>query len=171
VLCRAEKRPGIGRTRIEPRSIFRRELVNSLGDIAGLAFADELSDWNTCHCNPWARLRLPLVTPSLARTVGDRNLQSAWRAAVEAQREAEEWFVIGYSMPSEDVAIRSLLCRAAGARMAPLAIHVIQHGMDAEPLYRALFPGCVYHPNGLASFLMGRADSRSPVPSDSRPPA
>lgn len=131
--------------------------VNPLGDIGSLAFADELGDWNTCHCNPWARLRLPLVTPSLARTVGDRNLESIWRVATKALQEAEEWFIIGYSMPSEDVAIRSLLCRAAGARGAPLALHVIQHGRSAEPLYRALFPTGVYHPEGLGEFLKARA--------------
>lgn len=131
--------------------------ANPLGDIGALAFADELGDWNTCHCNPWARLRLPLVTPSLARTVGDRNLQSVWRVALEALQQAEEWHVIGYSMPSEDVAIRSLLCRAAGARTKPVSIHVVQHGAGAEPLYQALFPNCVYHSEGLGNFLKARA--------------
>ncbi len=131
--------------------------VNPLGDIGALAFADDLGDWNTCHCNPWARLRLPLVTPSLARTVGDRNLQSIWRVAMEALQEAEEWYVIGYSMPAEDVAIRSLLCRAAGARTKPPAIYVIQHGADAEPIYKALFPKSVYRPEGLRNFLKARA--------------
>lgn len=130
--------------------------VNPFGDIGALAFTDDLGDWNTCHCNPWARLRLPLVTPSLARSVGDRNLQSVWRAAVDALQEATVWYVIGYSMPSEDVAIRSLLCRAAGARTEPLAVQVIQHGRDAEPLYRTLFPDCHYHATGLGAFLQTR---------------
>lgn len=129
---------------------------NSYGRIAELAFVDELNEFNTCHCNPWTRLRLPLVAPSLARTTGDGNLQSIWGAACEALQAAAAWYIIGYSMPSEDVAIRSLLCRAWGSCTLSPQVEVIQWGDATQGLYAALFPGCTYNAGGLAAWLQRR---------------
>jgi hypothetical protein len=39
-------------------------------------------------------------------------LLEIWQTALEALREAETWYIIGYSLPPEDVAIRTILLRA-----------------------------------------------------------
>jgi hypothetical protein len=131
--------------------------VNTLGKVGALAYVGELDATNLCHCNPWARLRVPIVVPSFVRTIGDRNLRSIWSAAADVLRGSDEWYIVGYSMPPEDVAIRSLLCRAAGHRDGELSIRVIQKGRKGEAIYRALFPSCEYHDQGLAGFLSSRS--------------
>jgi hypothetical protein len=57
-----------------------------------------------------------MVAPSMVRDIRDANILQVWMSAVEAMRLAEEWFLIGYSMPAEDIAIRSLLIRAYRGR-------------------------------------------------------
>lgn len=107
--------------------------------------------YNTCWCN--GVLRSILVTPSIVRDVRDANLLGIWKAAVEDLRMADEWIFVGYSLPAEDIAIRSLLLRAWHARRARrLKVRVVQRELPparadaaAQPSetyrrYRLLFP-------------------------------
>ena len=50
--------------------------------------------------------------PSFVREVRDPILLEIWRNALEVLREADRWIVVGYSLPLEDLAIRSMLLRA-----------------------------------------------------------
>src|SRR5205085_10329013 len=59
-----------------------------------------------CHCSP-SRLRSHIVAPSLVRDIRDPNLMNIWKHATEALRRADEWIIIGYSLPPEDIAIKS----------------------------------------------------------------
>jgi NAD-dependent SIR2 family protein deacetylase len=123
--------------------------INVRQRIATLEFWQEVRQYNECHCG--GRLRSVVVTPSVVRDIRDANLLSIWNAALEDLRRAHEWILIGYSLPSEDIAIRSLLLRAYHTRTRPsgLRIRVVQRepadqaarGASVERLrYRAFFP-------------------------------
>lgn len=126
---------------------------NPYGAIAVHAFRDQLDDNNTCICRDDARLQLHIVSPSLVRDVRDASLLSVWRSALEWLRTADEWLIIGYSLPPEDLAVRSLLLRAYTARSQPPRITVIQQGDADRARYKLLFPHCTYDSEGLESFL------------------
>lgn len=104
------------------------------------------NDFNSCECG--GLLKSLLVTPSIVRNIRDATLLSLWNAALEDLRLADEWVMIGYSMPSEDIAIRSLLLRAFHSREnASLRIwvvsydpgHLLEDKRSYLP-YRSLFP-------------------------------
>jgi NAD-dependent SIR2 family protein deacetylase len=126
--------------------------VNVLGDISQNGLKHGVDRWNTCICCDYARLRVNLVTPSLVRQVHDASLLGVWQAATEALRVADQWFLIGYSLPSEDVAIRSLLARAWEGRTEKPKVVVIQKGDDVRQLHELMFPGCEYFRDGLAAY-------------------
>jgi len=123
------------------------------GQIAYQAFRDEIDTNNTCVCGDALRLQLHIVSPSFIREIRDASLLNVWRSALEWMRNAEEWFIICYSLPPEDLAIRSLLLRAYGARRKKPRVTVVQHGVGDRPRYQLLFPGCKYRDDGLAGFL------------------
>lgn len=80
---------------------------------------------NVCVCE--GLLRTIMVVPSAVRDVRDPNLLSVWQAALEEIRRADRLIVVGYSMPSEDTLIRSLLLRAQAARAGrPFDVTVVQ---------------------------------------------
>lgn len=132
--------------------------VNVHGPIGTKAFARTLDEFNTCHCNDWTRLRLHLVTPSLIRTYQDPHLLGIWQAALEALRTADRWVIIGYSLPAEDVSIRSLFLRAwdGHASAGKPRVTVVQRtDPRTEATYRAFFPASSldYRSDGLEAFL------------------
>ena len=89
--------------------------VNPQEAIAYLSFSDRQASANTCECG-WSPLRHLIVAPSMVRDVRDTHLLNVWRSATEALRTATEWFIVGYSLPAEDLAIRSMLLRAFAAQ-------------------------------------------------------
>jgi hypothetical protein len=129
-----------------------RIYINPYGQITYLAFTDQITEANTCHCG-YAPLRQVMVTPSFVRSVRDPNLYQVWQNALEALRSAEEWYIIGYSLPQEDVAIRSLLLRARLGRETCPAIRIFVADEQSRASYELLFPGCVYRVDGFRGFL------------------
>jgi hypothetical protein len=154
--------------------------INPAGPIAYLAFLldDELSadtphakmrrqlrkDFaNVCHCG-YGPLSHVIVAPSFVRDVRDPILLEVWRAALDALRRADTWIIVGYSLPPEDLAIRSMLLRASASRkdhQPPLRVVVVQ-GSRKEPelsRYRLLlpdhefFPGALDREGGLVSYI------------------
>lgn len=120
--------------------------------------------YNVCWCK--GLLRSLLVTPSVVRDVRDASLLGIWKAAVENLRMANEWIFVGYSLPAEDIAIRSLLLRAWHSRRRPgLRVRVIQYetGQGPSPTYqryRLFFPQSAlkdkhYHRDGVNPFVDG----------------
>lgn len=123
--------------------------------IAYLSFNERQSWANTCVCGEWP-LRHLIVAPSMVRDVRDPHLLNVWRSATEALRIAKEWYIIGYSLPAEDLAIRSMLLRAFTARgleegSGPLStrngnagppVTVVLKGDSAVPAYAAMFSKC-----------------------------
>jgi hypothetical protein len=131
--------------------------MNVQGAIGTQAFRQGLSPFNTCICNPETiRLRLHLVTPSLVRQTHDAHLLGIMQASLELLRKAERWFIVGYSLPPEDVAIRSLFLRAWDASLVKPHITVVQRAnVETENVYRAFFPraNLTYRTDGLEGFL------------------
>jgi hypothetical protein len=114
---------------------------------------------NTCHCG-YRPLRHMIVAPSFVRAVRDPILLEVWRSALEALRQADEWIIVGYSLPPEDVAIRSMLLRAYQGRDTKERprIVVVQKA-ETEPeltRYRLLFPQRCYVAGGLEAYLDSR---------------
>ena len=88
------------------------------------------------------------------RTVRDANLLEVWKNSLQLLIEADRWIFIGYSFPTEDIAIRSMIVRAFHARRtAPPDITVVQYDTAAEARYRLLFPKCEYLTGGLGAWL------------------
>ena len=73
--------------------------------------------------------------------------------ALAWMRSAARWVIVGYSLPPEDLAIRSLLLRAYTTAVEPPEVVVVQNGDKARPNYELLFPGCDYRNDGLEEFL------------------
>ena len=134
--------------------------VNPVGPIAYLSFlleqepdpkapADAVRQalWdggaNQCHCGH-RPLRHVIVAPSIVRDMRDVILVEIWRNALAALRRAKTWIIVGYSLPPEDVAIRSVLLRARVGRdpNPPPDVIVVQKGNREPELtrYGLLFP-------------------------------
>lgn len=99
------------------------------------------SNATQCHCL-YRPLRHLMVAPSFVRDLRDTNLQHVWRSALETLRAAEEWYIAGYSLPAEDIAIRAMFLRALHGRddQRPPEVTVVQKGRDAYPRYQLLLP-------------------------------
>jgi NAD-dependent SIR2 family protein deacetylase len=129
--------------------------MNPDGDISFRAFEREKYDDNTCHCGHYP-LRHVIVAPSTVRSYRIPQVLSTWVAATEALRTAEEWVFAGYSLPAEDLAIRSMLFRAWNARgenTPSPGITVVQNSRQAEPAYRLLFGKVDYVEGGFENWL------------------
>jgi hypothetical protein len=110
---------------------------------------------NQCHCG-YRPLRHVIVAPSFVRDMRDPILLEAWRNAFEALRRADEWVIVGYSLPPEDVAIRSMFLRAYQGREAgkPRVIAVQREKKEPESTrYDLLFPGHTYVGGGLSAYI------------------
>jgi hypothetical protein len=73
------------------------------------------SDEETCFCLYYP-LEPVIIAPTALQDIDNPHLTNVWIAAHQALEEAEEWTVVGYSLPSEDLAIRGLLYRALEVR-------------------------------------------------------
>jgi hypothetical protein len=134
--------------------------VNTTGDVVAQAFREGKVDYNnTCVCGH-GPVRAVLVAPSMVRSVLDPNLLTIWRSALEALRLADEWVIAGYSLPPEDIAIRSILVRAFHARDRRPRIRVVQLERDSrtEDRYRLLFPEVGFEYGGFERFVESLPD-------------
>lgn len=129
---------------------------------------------NRCHCG-FLPLRHIIVAPSFVRNVRDPILLEIWRSAQEALRQADHWIIIGYSLPPEDVAIRSMLLRAYQGRDTPPPRVTVIQKEEKEPertRYKLLFPENSYRyvSGGLAGYLAAPAPAVvTPPPSPGTP--
>lgn len=130
--------------------------INPYGSIVGLAFQERATANNTCICSDSLRLKSVLVAPSLVRDIRDSNLLQIWKAALEAIRTADRIIFIGYSLPAEDLAIKSIVMRALNGRDKSPApeVHVVQYGTAAKPNYENIFgKGIKYYSKGLQEYI------------------
>lgn len=131
--------------------------INTVGSIHQQAFREDKIDYNnTCLCGH-GPVRTVIVAPSMVRSIRDPDLLTIWRSALEALRTADEWILAGYSLPPEDITIRSILLRALHGRgdAPPPRIRVVQRAPDAglEGRYRLLLPQSTFEYEGFGGFV------------------
>jgi hypothetical protein len=98
------------------------------------------SDYDSsCICNDSQQLEAVIVSPSFVRSTRGGNIAAVWKNALDVLRLANEWLIIGYSFPDEDLAIRALFTRAYGARSRLPHITVIQRGEQSRTRYAGFF--------------------------------
>src|SRR5207249_3724515 len=93
---------------------------------------------NTCFCSE-TKLEPQIVSPSFVRRLEDLNLLNIWSHTHNLLCRAGHWIIIGYSLPEEDVSIRSLFTRALHYREGSLKVTVIQRSESEREKYNALF--------------------------------
>ena len=133
--------------------------INPFGSIVHQEFREEKDDSNICICNKEMRLKSVLVAPSIVRDIRDSNLLQIWKGALEAIRTADKIIMIGYSLPAEDLAIKSIILKGingrAGNNMPQL--EVVQFGEQAKPNYQNIFGNVFkaanYYKDGLEAYL------------------
>jgi len=131
--------------------------INPWGSIAHQPFRRDVDSDNTCYCSDRVRLRNVLVAPSLVRDIRDPNLLQIWKGAMEAIRTADKLIFIGYSLPAEDLAIKSIIMRGLYSRSkeSPLRVDVVQTSDKALPNYRNIFGKNIrYFNQGLEAYLL-----------------
>lgn len=143
--------------------------INTAGSIHQQAFREEKIDYNnTCLCGH-GPVRTVIVAPSMVRSIRDADLLTIWRSALEALRTADEWIIAGYSLPPEDITIRSILLRALHGRGKAKSprIRVVQRSPDKsmEGRYRLLLPDCSFEYDGFEGFVksLPKASRHFPV--------
>jgi hypothetical protein len=106
-------------------------------------------------CAPEADARRPVHGAEHSRSHAAGSLESRSGGAATASH----WLIVGYSLPAEDIAIRSMLMRAYQARADRPRITVVVKEDQPEPAralknrYRLLFPECDYFTDGLEAFI------------------
>lgn len=131
--------------------------INPHGNIIHNAFRKKIDSANTCHCGN-APLKSLIVAPSFEREMRDPNLLHVWKSSVQALRQADELVMIGYSLPAEDLAIKSLLIRAKNGRRnkwEPGNFKIVQFGNASLPTYELFYgrENFEYMDKGLEDFL------------------
>lgn len=142
--------------------------INTVGNVVQQAFReDKIDSNNTCLCGH-GPVRTVIVAPSMVRAIHDPDLLTIWRSALDAMRIADDWIIVGYSLPSEDIAIRSILLRAYHGRgrdgKQPSVRVVLRRPRSDNPdtpandkrledRYRQLFPECQFEYGGFEAFI------------------
>jgi hypothetical protein len=103
-----------------------------------------------------------MVAPSLVRDIRDINILNVWKSACEELRTADHWFMIGYSLPVEDYAIRSMLIRALKTRKSrpQIDVYLRHRNPETEARYGAFLGEFTYHTTGMEGFIAEVVDKR-----------
>lgn len=128
--------------------------VNPWAPIWHQAYRRNPDEYSECHCSA-TQLEAQIVSPSFVREMREPNLLGVWKSALDLLREADEWVIVGYSFPDEDLGVRALFTRAYGARDRRPHITVVQYNRSSFPRYDSFFDPseltfCI---GGLSAFL------------------
>ena len=126
--------------------------VNIYGSIHHNINSTQVNEHNTCHCGHY-KLSSVIVAPSMERDVKSPHLRYVWNGALESLRTSSEWVIAGYSLPAEDLNIRSILKRAFVAHESKPEITVIQKGDGSFKKYQQFFGKINYVSGGMEAFL------------------
>jgi hypothetical protein len=133
--------------------------INPYGCISQQYFVRKATKHNTCHCNDDEKLQPVLVAPSTIRDIRDPNLLQIWNMAQESIRLADKIVFIGYSLPAEDIAIKSMLLRGLNSNKkfnkGRLTVEVVQQSDAARINYESLITNgkLDYRTGGLEKWL------------------
>ena len=143
--------------------------VNPWGPVWTQAYRAKVDWQNSCHCSA-TQLEAQIVSPSFVREMREPNLLGIWKAALDALRRAEEWLIVGYGFPDEDLGVRALFTRAYRLRKRRPHITVVQQNQSALARYDAFFDSeaMTYCGDGLDAFtaaFVASAKRRASSPS------
>jgi hypothetical protein len=135
----------------------QRLVIDPLHHVAG-----ERRQRATCVCT--CRFSELIVTPGFVREYRNVHLLTIWREALLTLARAARWVFVGYSLPADDVGIRTLLLRARCMRHdiggeAPQVTVVTGPDRREETLarYRGLFPRAELDPGDFGHFVQRAA--------------
>lgn len=112
-------------------------------------------------------LRPIMITPTQRKDYENPHVATVWQCAAEALRVAKHVYIIGYSLPPEDVDVIYLL--KGNIHLPPDRIHVVdwdprRRSLREHPAgkgYRTLFgDGIDWHPEGFSAYVAGLAKAR-----------
>lgn len=83
-----------------------------------------------CECG--TKLCSLLVTPTFFKSYDNRHLSNIWSSALSKLCKADEWHVVGYSFPMDDLHIRALMLRALMMRAKPPTIILVTYSNSDE---------------------------------------
>ncbi|HEX6224041.1 MAG TPA: hypothetical protein VFZ52_06505 [Chryseolinea sp.] len=132
--------------------ICSQTYINVYGSIYEQIKKKEPDLYNTCHCGH-AILSSVIVSPSLEREIVDPNLGYIWNAALESLRTSGKWVIIGYSMPPEDLNIRSIVTRALNSHDQTPDITVVQWKNDSEARFRNMLGNLKFISGGMKAYI------------------
>jgi hypothetical protein len=131
----------------------QRLVIDPLHHVAG-----ERKLGATCLCT--CRYSELIVTPGFVREYRNVHLLTIWREALLTLARAAQWIFVGYSMPADDVGIRTLLLKARCVRHdvggeAPLVTIVTGSDRRVETLarYRGILPQAELHAGDFGDFV------------------
>lgn len=142
---------------------------------------DDTAQFGTCkECS--FKLTTLMVTPTFVKEYKSVHLGAVWNAALRALCESSEWVFIGYSLPKDDIHIKTMLIRAyrvwADDHRFPNILVVGRHHDDGLlQSYRHLFRDKVsMYPKDFTSYVKGglrQAAAPRPVgaPAGALPPS
>jgi len=126
--------------------------IAEYGALFQYAAAEIGDDVNTCHCG-YSPLEYVMVAPSGVRDPRDVNVRSTWQAALETLRLAGRWVILGYSLPEEDTAIRSLFVRASRARSHQPQVDVFELNEAVGGRFEIMLTSVKFHGAGIEDFI------------------
>jgi SIR2-like domain len=131
----------------------QRLVIDPLHHVAG-----ERQERATCLCT--CRFSELIVTPGFVREYRNVHLLTIWREALLTLARASRWIFVGYSLPADDVGIRTLLLKARCVRHdvggeAPLVTIVTGPDRREETLarYRGILPQAELDPDDFGHFV------------------
>ena len=131
----------------------QRLVIDPLHHVAG-----ERQERATCLCT--CRFSELIVTPGFVREYRNVHLLNIWREALLTLARAAQWVFVGYSLPADDVGIRTLLLKARCMRHdvggeAPRVTIVTGSDRRAETLarYRGILPQAELDPDDFGCFV------------------
>ena len=131
----------------------QRLVIDPLHHVAG-----ERKDRASCLCT--CRFSELIVTPGFVREYRNIHLLNIWREALLTLACAGEWVFVGYSLPADDVGIRTLLLKARCMRQdvggkPPVATIVTGPDRREETLvrYRGILPQAELDPDDFGHFV------------------
>lgn len=131
----------------------QRLVIDPLHHVAG-----ERKERATCLCT--CRFSELIVTPGFVREYRNVHLLNIWREALLTLARAAHWVFVGYSLPADDIGIRTLLLRARCVRHdvgeeAPQVTIVTGPDRREETLarYRGLLPQAELDPDDFGHFV------------------
>ena len=138
----------------------QRLVIDPLHHVAGERQEDAI-----CACtHPFSEL---IVTPGFVREYRNVHLLNIWHEALLTLARATRWVFVGYSLPPDDIGIRTLLLKARCMRQdvggeAPLVTIVTGPDGREETLsrYRGILPKAALDPGDFGDFVR-RADVRT----------